>query len=262
MDFKTGHFIYFDFQHNTMNLMNIEKYYFLSVKFLVSLVSLESFKEFFKDDSGGLVLPFSGEAINDEDWLEYQRLEVDKNVKSVNLDDLPSDFCDEACRLVDEFHKKTVNQDVEWMLYLDYNIGEVLYCWKGEKGRAEGDFDKIHLNGRKIVSVHSHTRGFYSFPSPENFDILEHDFEDYEIITSVNAYWIVEFKGIISEISRKKFQHDFKKNMSEIMSLIRLKNDDSDIDRITEKIIGNYLLNGIDKEIHGNPLILVKKEFV
>ena len=154
-----------------MDLRNVKKCYFLIDEFLVSLVSLESFKEFLNDDSGGLVLPFSCEAINDEDWLEYKRLEVDNTVKSIDPNDLPSDFCDEACRLVDEFHKKAVNQEVEWMMYLDYESGEVLYCWKGEKGRAEGDFDKIHLNGRKIVSVHSHTRGFYSFPSPENFDI-------------------------------------------------------------------------------------------
>ena len=43
---------------------------------------------------------------------------------------------------------------------------------------------------------------------------------------------------------------------------IKLKNDDSDINRITEEIIGNYLLNEINKRIRSSPLILIKKEFV
>ena len=53
--------------------------------------------------AGGLVFPISGCAVNDEDWLEYRRLKVDESVKSVSPQDLPSDFSDEACRVVDEF---------------------------------------------------------------------------------------------------------------------------------------------------------------
>lgn len=80
---------------------------------------------------------------------------------------MPEDFCEEACRLVDEFHKKTVNEKVEWMLYFDYTTGEVIYCWKGENGNVEADSDKTYLQQKSIASVHSHTNNLYSFPSPE-----------------------------------------------------------------------------------------------
>lgn len=250
-----------------MNLRNIKKCYFLIVEFLVSLVSLESVKEFFNDDFGGLVLPFSGEAINDEDWLEYQRLEADKTVadktvKSINPDDLPSDFCDETCRLVDEFHKKTVNEKVEWMLYFDYLTGDVIYCWKGKEGRSGGYFDRIHFQDRSMASVHSHPKGYYSFPSPENFDILENEFEDYEIITSFEAMWIVEFKGRIKKEIREDFQKELNFKINSIKRFIELFfRERDDVVKMTEKLVGNYLLNDMEKNINDVVLVLDKKEF-
>jgi len=75
--------------------------------------------------------------------------------------------------LVDEFRRKTVDEKVEWMMYFDYETGEVLYCWSGEKNRSGGNFNKVYLMGRKVASIHSHPKGCYSFPSPDNFDILE-----------------------------------------------------------------------------------------
>lgn len=168
------------------------------ISFLSSALSKESFEEFLNDNRGGLVLSFGDIDFKDTDWIEYMLLKVDKSVKPINPEDLPEDFCEEACRLVDEFHRKTVNQKVEWMLYFDYKTGEVVYCWKGEEGRLIGKFNEKFLFKKNIASIHSHAEGWYSFPSPENFDILENVFEDFEIITSADAFWIIEFKGSIS----------------------------------------------------------------
>lgn len=174
--------------------MFIKKIYLIIVGFLISILSYENISGFRMGNRGGLVLPSSGKAVNDEDWLEYERLTIDKNVNSIKPKYLPEDFCDEACRLIEEFHRKTVNEKIEWVLYLDYRTGEVIYCWKGGSGECRMDFEKINLFGRNITSIHNHATGYYSFPSPENFDILENDFEDYEVITSVNAFWIIEFR--------------------------------------------------------------------
>ena len=242
--------------------MSIKKIYLIIIGFLTSILSYENLSSFRMDNRGGLVLPFSGKAENDEDWLEYKRLKRDVTAKSVNPKDLPNDFCDEACRLVDEFHRKTVNEKIEWVLYLDYRAGEVIYCWKGESGECLMDFEKINLFGRNIASIHNHTTGYYSFPSPENFDILENDFEDYEIITSENAFWTIEFKGEVNHLMRIGFQkfltNEFENMMDDLMANVA---DVRKIHDIIEDRIGSYLLNNIDKKIQDIDLILIRKEY-
>lgn len=208
------------------------------------LFSVEDFKRFLNDDSGGVVLPFGDKIYNDEEWLEYKRLEIDESVKSINPNDLPNDFCDEASRLVDEFHRKTVNEEVEWMLYFDYMTGEVIYCWKGEEGNAIGDYENCNVSGKNIASIHNHPKNYYSFPSPENFDILENDFEDYEIITSVSSFWVIKFKGAVNHDVRVDFQ-DFLKNKYDEMILNIILNGSKDVNVIIEDEISNYLLYGL-----------------
>ena len=244
-----------------MNLNKLKKGYFLIVQFLFSLLSFESFGEFLNDNGGGFVLPISGKAYNDEDFLEYQRLEVNLAIESILPEDLPSDFCDEACGLVDEFRRKTVNESVEWMLYFDYKTGEVIYCWKGREGRSGGDYERINLYGRNIASIHSHPRGYYSFPSPENFDMLENEFEDYEVITSVGAMWIVEFKGFVEKSVRNNFQYILGEDINDVVNIIKSKYDDDKVDIIVENVISNYLLRMLDKNIVDIELILIKKEY-
>lgn len=209
--------------------------------------SKKEFERFLNDNSGGLVLSFDGFNFPDKDFLEYKILKADKSVKSIRHEDLPKDFCEKACHLVDEFHQKTANENVEWMLYFDYTTGEIIYCWKGQKGNVMGDYENIHVHNRRIASVHNHPLEFYSFPSPDNFDILKNNHEDYEIIISNHAMWIVEFKGSIEEMSWKKFQQVIGRDMDESISIIQKKGNVKDINNITEEIIGNYLLNEIDK---------------
>ena len=120
-----------------MNFRDIEYRFSLMLKFLSNAFSLNEFKMFLKDNRGGLMLSFDEIHIPDKDWLDYKRLEVDQSVKSISPNDLTKEFCPKVCKLVDEFHRKTVNEDIEWMLYFDYTNGEVIYCWKGEKGKLK-----------------------------------------------------------------------------------------------------------------------------
>lgn len=245
-----------------MNLKNTKNWNGLIFNFLALKFSTKSFNEFLKDGGGGLILPFSGKYYNDNEWLKYQNLEVDETIEKVKPTDLPYDFCDEACRLVDEFRRKTVNESDEWMLYFDYKTGDVIYCWRGKDGRCCGDYERIHFKGRNIASVHSHPRGYYSFPSPENFDILENEFEDYEIISSSNAIWIVGFKGGVGKEIRQDFQDNFSIDFNRIEKEINIKYDDFFTVRIMiEKIFSDYLVYDLDKNIQNIHLDLIKKEY-
>lgn len=245
-----------------MKMANIRNKLILIFELLLSVFSLDDIKSCLADQKGGLVLPIGGEHIEDEDWIRYKLLKVDKSLKSINLSDLPSDFCEEACKLVDEFRRKTVNEKIEWLLYIDYKTGEIVYCWKGEEGRCSSDIDSKYFIGKNIATIHNHTKKYYSFPSPDNFDILENDFEDYEIITSINAFWTVEFKGSIARKLRENFQLnlsiEFEKMEFEIKShyvdVLRVRH-------MSEMLFSEYLLDDIEKSIENIPLVLNKKEY-
>lgn len=245
-----------------MILKNIKINFLFVMEFILSAFSLDEFKRFLNDNHGGLVLSFDNVDLPDKEWIEYKQLKADDSAGSVNPNDLPDVFCEEACRVVDEFHRKTINEKVEWMMYFDYTTGEVIYCWKGEEGKAIGGYEKIHVNSRKIASIHSHPKGYYSFPSPNNFDILENSHEDFEIIVSVTAFWILKFNGKINKTDRRIFQQALGDEMAKIISLIRMSCAVGDIDDLTEELIGNYLLDELDKDIQGINLVLVKKEYV
>lgn len=244
-----------------MNLRNMRYVVFLIIEFLSSAFSLESVKACLVDQRVGLILPIDGVPIEDKDWVKYKSLKKDKSLKSINPEDLPGDFCKKACDLVDEFRRKTVNLEEEWMLYFDYLTGNIIYCWQGKIGESGGGFNREQFRGRNIASLHSHPKGYHSFPSADNFDILENDFEDYEIITSINALWIVEFRGAVGKKVREKFQFDLGCEIDRICtnSLLFFIADE-DINNFRELMVGNYLLEEIDNMIRGFDLILVKKE--
>lgn len=182
-----------------MNFVNVKNKLIIIFEFLSSLFSFDDFRACMADQKGGLVLQIGGGHVEDEDWIRYKVLMVDKSLKSIDFSDLPDEFCDESCKLIDEFRRKTVKLEEEGMLYFDYMTCEVIYCWQGKVGESGGGFDRRNFDGRHIASLHSHPIGYYSFPSPENFDILENEFEDYEIITSIDTFWIVEFKYAVEK---------------------------------------------------------------
>jgi len=226
-----------------MNLNNIKIDLLQILDFVLSAFSLSEFKRFHHDNRGGLVLSFDDIKFPDKDWVEYKHLKVDKSVKSVNPDDLPGEFCDKACKLVDEFHRKTVNENVEWMLYFDYTTGDVIYCWKGEGGKTGGLYDKLHFQERHIASIHNHPKKFYSFPSLDNFEIFENDFEDYEIICSYDPFWIIESKGILGCEIREKIKLDFYKKFQEVNDYVISNFEEETWGMLIEDIFSEYLLN-------------------
>ncbi|MBQ8016538.1 MAG: hypothetical protein IJ258_00370 [Methanobrevibacter sp.] len=244
-----------------MKIKNFELIGLWIIAFLAATFSVNEFRKFLSDNRGGLVLSFGDIDFPDMGWLEYKLLKVDKSVKSINPQDLPEDFCPEACKLVDEFHRKTVNQDIEWMLYFDYTNGDVIYSWKGDEDKTGGEYDKIHFKNRKIASLHNHPKNYYSFPSSDNFDILCNEFEDYEIITSIDVFWVVEFKGRVEKEIRQNFQYHLAKDMNIINNKIKSRYINAKtINSNVELYIGDYLLNVIDKKINEINLVLNKKE--
>ena len=244
-----------------MNFQNLRYVIFLIIELLSSAFSVESVKACLADQRGGLILPIDGIPIEDKDWIKYKSLKKDKSLKSINSSDLPSDFCKKACDLVDEFRRKTVNLEEEWMLYFDYLTGDIIYCWQGEVGKSGGDFERKHFKGRYIASLHNHSQDYYSFPSPDNFDILENEFEDYEIITSINAIWIVEFRGAVEDTVREDFQRNLWIEFNKIEKDIKLMYSNMFVIRGNiENAFSSYLINCVDKTIGDVELNMVKKE--
>jgi hypothetical protein len=73
------------------------------------------------------------------------------------------------------------------------------------------------MKKRKILTIHNHPKRTYSPPSHENFEILGHEFEDYEIICAENEFWILEAKGKYDE----KWVCDVKKEICRIFEECR-----------------------------------------
>lgn len=208
-----------------------------------------------------MILPIDGITIEDKDWIKYKSLKLNSHLESINPDDLPSDFCEDACILVDEFRRKTADEKVEWMLYFDYNTGEVIYCWEGEEGICIGDVDTANFTGKNVASIHCHSRNYYSFPSPNNFDILRNNFEDYEIVTSINAIWVVEFKGNVCREIRDDFQNNLSIQIMNITINAITASGNEDIGNLIESKVSNYILNELNTCICGIELSIIKKEY-
>ena len=243
-----------------MKLRNARFIIYLIIDVVSSVFSLDSLKIFLKDQRGALVLPSEGVGIDDKDWIKYISLKCNEYIEPITLKDLPNDFSEDACRLVDEFRRKTLDEKVEWMIYFDYQTGEVIYCWEGEEGRCLGDMEVTNFMGRNVASIHSHSRNYYSFPSPENFDILENMFEDYEIVTSVNAIWTVEFKGEVSRSIREDFQKNLSDKIRDI-TLTSITDGTDNIGNLIENNVSNYILDELNTIICGIELSIIKKEY-
>ena len=105
----------------------------------------------------------------------------------------------------------TVNENTEWNFYIDYENNEIIHCLHG---KATNVRDWIHsglMKNRKILSIHNNPNGTYSAPSPQNFEILKHEFENYEVICGAGEYWILEAKGRYSKSCLKKIRRKIKK---------------------------------------------------
>ena len=114
------------------------------------------------------------------------------------------------------FRRKTINEKTEWEFYIDYENNEIIHCLHGKATNVGGWIHSQLMKNKKILTIHNHIKGTYSAPSCENFEILEHEFEDYEIICAEKEFWILEAKGKFNEEwiwdVKREIYEIFKKN--------------------------------------------------
>lgn len=170
------------------------------------------------------------------DFDEYEKLESE-NVAVVTRQDLPDEFGDKAYEVIVEFIRKTRNLDYEWAIFFDYVTGEILRCVKGERDNVNVDFKEVEFEDYHVASIHNHPEDVYSPPSDRNFGILMREFEDYELIASVNELLILKAKGVYENLM---FEIKFISSL-----LFRAAFDDSklkydDWDEINDKCDESY----------------------
>ena len=120
---------------------------------------------------------------------------------------LPSEFSDEAFKVVDEFIRKTIDLDYEIVIFCDYVTGETLKCKIGSENNVEIDYTDDEFNGHHVASIHNHTKDMYTPPSDKNFGIFSREWENYELIAANNCLWILKGKyvdlNLVKELRKK-----------------------------------------------------------
>ena len=206
-----------------------------------------------------LVITLMISDITDSDLEKYLKLE-NNNVASVKKSDLPSEFSDEAFKVVDEFIRKTADLNYEILIYFDYTTGEILKCKIGSTTNVKLNFEKNEFSKHSIASIHNHTKDMYTPPSDKNFGILSRDWEKYELIAGVNGLWILKCK-IINEklnfelklISKIYFKIALTEARSKFDNIQKI---DDECDEIYGKLLSKYIN---DKKL--NSIQLTKKEY-
>ena len=226
-----------------MNYLNLSK---LKVTiFSLSINLADDLIACWRDNQGCLFPNFK------TDYDEYRGLKVDCSVKSINPNELPKEFSKRTIKEINKFRRKTANLNYEWMLYIDYENGEILECIKGIVGEVTGVINLNKFKNRKVVTIHNHPADFLSPPSYDNFELLKYDFEDYEIICSKDEFWIIEAKGILN----KKDIKIIRKNVKLLYdNAIDYSKDDS----YSSEIYGNNLLKYLKNK---KDIKLMKKRY-
>lgn len=193
------------------------------------------------------------------DLTDYEKLKIN-NVASIKPSDLPSEFGEGAFKTVDEFIRKTAMLNYEWVIYFDFITGEILKCGKGEMNKVQIDFEDGEFEGHNVASLHNHPISAFSPPSGKNFGILKRDFEDYELISGKDWFWIFKAKGNHGEYLVK-----FNVASIELFKLARNYSNNFDlsggqIEDICDEIYGDLLSKYInDKNI--NDIQLIKRMY-
>ena len=149
---------------------------------------------------------FGDPIYNKDNYKKFCELEIDWDIKSIDRNDLPVEFSEETSEFIDLFRRKTVHENTEWNFYIDYKNNEIIHCLHGQSTNVKDRINVGLMQNRNILTIHNHPKGTYSAPSPKNFEILEHEFENYEIICAEKEYWILESKNKYSKIHAEKFK--------------------------------------------------------
>lgn len=191
------------------------------------------------DEKGGILLPLDLK-IRDIDFMKYRHLPVNWDIEAVRNDDLPDEFSPDSVKLVDIFRRKTIDLDYEVMLIFDYKTAELIYCFvnnNGESNQILGSVDDDIFIERNIATIHNHPKGYASPPSAENFQILELEFEEYELVSSYDSLWILESKSLISE----EDIYEIKNNIKELYDFSISENISNH-----DEVYGNLLMKYIN----------------
>lgn len=197
---------------------------------------------------------------NDSAHEKYEKLKLEYNV-SIKKECLPDEFGENAFKTVDEFVKKTFNLNYECLLYFDYVTGQIILCAIGKSDKVYVNYDNFEFDNFHVASIHNHPSNVFSPPSAKNFNILGRIFEDYELIASKDALWILKAKG-----NHKNLVNEFKIAANTFFNAIfdncaNRYNDMEMINRMCDVKYGNQLLKYInDKNING--IQLTKTEYV
>lgn len=92
------------------------------------------------------------------------------------------------------------------------------------------------MENRKILSIHNHPKGTFSAPSSNNFEILDHEFENYEVICAEEEYWILEAKG------KYKLRKNIQDEVSRAFESIK-NSKQKDKNKKYSKILTTYINN-------------------
>lgn len=185
-------------------------------------------------------LPFSSSRYDAANFEKFQRLEINRNIKSIDRTDLPNELSDKTCEFIDLFRRMTSDEETEWEFYIDYENNEIIHCLHGQATFVR---DWIHsglMENRNILSIHNHPKGTYSAPSPENFEILGHEFENYEIICAETEYWILKAKGYFK--NRESIQEEICRIFESVRKSNRKTKNQAYENKLT-KYINNLNLN-------------------
>ena len=194
------------------------------------------------------------------DFEEYKNLK-NYNVAIIKKEDLPEEFCDESYNIIVDFIEKTKNLNYEWVLYFDYYTGEILKCKKGKSNKVTVNFDEKEFTNNNVASIHNHPSNLLSSPSSKNFGILKRKFEDYELISGVEYFWILKAQGLHENLIKEM------NNVSDIafrLSLLHCTSryrDELVFNKMQDLRYGNELLNYINNK-NINDIQLTKLEYV
>lgn len=169
---------------------------------------------------------FSYSIYNKENFKIFTQLKENKQAKIIKQNDLPKEFNEDLCNFINLFRRKTFNEKTEWEFYIDYENNEIIHCLHGGPTNVKDWFHSGLMKNKKIVTIHNHIKGTYSAPSWKNFEILDHEFEDYEIICAEKEFWILEAKGTNDKNYTLKFKTKIENIFQETISKSIVKDID------------------------------------
>lgn len=214
---------------------------------------IELHKMFLRDNRGGFLIPFEVK-ITDKEYERYRHLPIDWSLSPITKEDLPEEFSEKAVKTVDLFRRKTHGLDVECMIYFDIETGNIVSCNFADDDspdRVNGIIYPNFLKGMHIASAHNHPRKYGSPPSGKNFEMLQYDFEEFEIVLSQRELWVLESKiDVFDELLINEIRKDLNEGLQAIL------------DEISEDFLDGYIvLDNLDREYGNFLLIYLNKGF-